>query len=273
MGKSKKAGKNITAQLLAPDSETPSPSPSFPMAASFRPQESCGLPKAIGWKRQPGCWPESSFFPGTILRTMVCETHTDQDNNHHEHGNRFKAPMPPFDHEHFFCNKNRLFIVVKNFYDHYLALPLWSFNRQGLRHKDPKLELECIRIRDHRRSEGDYENLGPEVRDLVTEEMFEPVMLFPESTVYVTRPEALLYILPFVSRLGYLSDESTTLLIKMYNNLCTVDQQEVPPFFNRFWPTERPEDSPPAEGSTKSSTGPGSRVTGGKQGQSHHFLR
>lgn len=157
------------------------------MAASFRPQDSFGQARSLE-SQKPDYWPKSYFLPGTIICTLVCETHKRQTAK--IENKKFQAPMPPFKDVHFFCYKYRYFIVVKNFYDHYFALPLWSFGRQGLKGKPLNLRQEYIGIRDYRLEE-DHEDPRPTVRELVTEEMHNEDRLFPESIVWITRAESL----------------------------------------------------------------------------------
>jgi hypothetical protein len=145
--------------------------------------------------------------------------------------------IPAFKEPYVFCYKYRYLIVVKPFYDHYVALPLWSFSRQGLKGKPASLRAECIGIEDHR-SEADYQNPRPEVKELVTKEMFQGDRLFKESLVWITRPQSLLYDLPCVLRVGCLDGESTARSIQMYKNLCLRHQQTLPSFPNWCWPTE-----------------------------------
>jgi hypothetical protein len=204
------------------------------MAASLRTQDSCWQAESPG-PHYSDCWPKSSFVPGTIIRTILCETHKRQTTK--DEKNKFQVPIPAFKDPYVFCYKYRYLIIVKNFYDHYIALLLWSFSRQGLKCKPSILREECIGIKDHR-SGAEYQNPRPEVKELVTEEMFQEHRLFSESIVWITRPQSLLYDLPHVLQVGYLDEESLARLIRMYNNLCLRHQQTRPPFFNWCWPTE-----------------------------------
>lgn len=234
------------------------------MAASSRPQESSEQAESLG-SHHPDCWPKSSFVPGAIVRTILCETHKRQTTKPEK--NKFHVPISAFKDPYAFCYKYRYLIVVQTFYDHYIALPLWSFSRRGLKGKPSSLREECIGIKDHR-SEADYQNPRPEVQELVTKQMFQKDRLFEESLVWITRPQSMLYDLPLVLRVGYLDDESMARLIEMYNDLCfrhrpTRHQPTLPFFLNWCLPTQASRRVGPIERSDELPSAPRTPATAG----------
>ena len=266
MAKFKNPGNKTATHSVATRSDITSSPASGVMTTSLRPRDSFGLAKSLQNEISDN-WPKSYFFPGTIVRTIVCEMHKRQTKTSEKH--KFQASIAPF---HYLYSTYRYFIVVKTFYEHYVVLPLWSFGRQGLRNKQSRFKEEFVGVRDHR-CQGHYKNPSPRVRELVTEEMHCEDMLFPESIVWVTRPQSLFYDLPLVSRIGYLDDGSTARLIGMYNDLCLLNQQTISPFFNHYWPTEGSGDLSPAEDSIASSDGLVSRALGGLRGLWDQVLR
>jgi hypothetical protein len=113
------------------------------MAASLPPQDTSEQAKSLG-SHHSGGWPKSSSVSGAIIRAILCETHKRQTRKVEK--NKFQAVIPAFKEPYVFCYKYRYLIVVKTFYDHYVALPLWSFSRQGLKGKPASLRAECIAV-------------------------------------------------------------------------------------------------------------------------------
>jgi hypothetical protein len=121
------------------------------MATSYRLPNSSGLPKASGvaevdsqTPEEAVRWPKSQSFPGTILHTMMCDTHKDHGRN--EESDQSQSPKSPFEDNCFFYEKNRCFMVLNIYCDHYLALPLWHLPHQCLTSRQIALMKECIGI-------------------------------------------------------------------------------------------------------------------------------
>ncbi|KAL8697884.1 MAG: hypothetical protein Q9201_006870 [Fulgogasparrea decipioides] len=154
---------------------------------------------------------KGEYRPGMIIRGMLHEqdfiaastssniTVTDRSHHNTEHGR--------------ICTKWRKMIVLAMFEDHYLAIPLFTHNGNGLEHKTKREEF--ISIKDHR----DRHNHPAQSRNgwLVTETINDGIDLFHvKSTAHVTYALSRRYDLPVVKE-GYLTRDSTNHLIALFN--------------------------------------------------------
>ena len=104
----------------------------------------------------------------------------------------------------------RFMIVVALFYDHYLAIPLYTHGGNGLAHKDNKWEYASVE--DHR---------GPgssrEAQYLLRTEYLKPdcKYLLPNSVAHITYPVSRKYALPIAPQ-GRLRDDSTAELLRLF---------------------------------------------------------
>ena len=110
-------------------------------------------------------------------------------------------------------SKYRKMIVLALYETHYLAIPLYTHNGNGISHKSKPDEY--ISVRDHRSSQ-DFVN-QTENGQLVTEEINDGIHpLDPKSLAHITYPLARKYCLPLIVE-GYLKDESVKRLWKLFN--------------------------------------------------------
>ena len=104
----------------------------------------------------------------------------------------------------------RFMIVVALFYDHYLAIPLYTHGGNGLAHKNNKWEYASIQ--DHREPRS-----LQEAGTLLHTEYLKPDCkhLLPQSVAHVAYPVSRKYSLP-VAPQGHLAAESTVCLVKIF---------------------------------------------------------
>ena len=104
----------------------------------------------------------------------------------------------------------RFMIVIALFYDHYLAIPLYTHGGNGLAHKDNKWEYASIE--DYREPRSHLE-----AGMLLRTEYLKPDCkhLLPKSVAHIAYPVSRKYTLP-VAPQGHLRQESTILLVKLF---------------------------------------------------------
>ena len=104
----------------------------------------------------------------------------------------------------------RYMIVVALFYDHYLAIPLYTHGGNGLAHKDNKWEYASIQ--DHREPRS-----LREAGTLLHTEYLKPDCkhLLPKSVAHIAYPVPRKYTLP-VAPQGRLREESVKELVKLF---------------------------------------------------------
>ena len=109
--------------------------------------------------------------------------------------------------------KVRKAIVIALYQDHYLAVPLFTHNGNGLLNKVKPDEF--VSVRDHRSQEG-FQALSKHLA-LSTEQMNAGINpLHTKSTAHITYPNSRKYDLPVVQE-GRLAQVSTNRLIKLFN--------------------------------------------------------
>jgi len=112
------------------------------------------------------------------------------------------------------CTKYRKMIVVALYQDHYVALPLYTHNGNGLQGKAKPDEF--VSIKDHRSREP-FTKLSTH-KALVTENINTDIHPFsPKCTAHLTYPVSRKYDLP-VTPEGNLDKPSIKSLIQLYND-------------------------------------------------------
>ena len=106
----------------------------------------------------------------------------------------------------------RFMIVVALFYDHYLAIPLYTHGGNGLAHKDNKWEYASIE--DYREPRSLQEG-----RVLLHTEYLKPDCkhLLPKSVAHITYPVSRKYALP-VAPQGRLREDSIITLVTLFSD-------------------------------------------------------
>lgn len=106
----------------------------------------------------------------------------------------------------------RFMIVIALFYDHYLAIPLYTHGGNGLAHKDNKWEYASIQ--DHRAPRS-----LQEAKFVLHTEYMKPDCkhLLPESVAHIAYPVSRKYTLP-VAPQGYLRKESKITLVSLFSD-------------------------------------------------------
>ena len=114
-------------------------------------------------------------------------------------------------------SKVRRMVVVQRWYGHYIALPFYSHNGNGLAYKENKNEF--VTVQDHRskvkaRPQSEHNPLW-------TEYLKDGVPIYtPETTVHLTYPQARAYDKP-CSIEGYLDRSSIKRLVEKYKTFCS----------------------------------------------------
>lgn len=105
----------------------------------------------------------------------------------------------------------RFMIVIALFYDHYLAIPLYTHGGNGLAHKDNKWEYASIE--DYREPRSIQE-----AEFLLHTEYLKPDCkhLLPNSVAHITYPVSRKYTLP-VAPQGWLREDSKIGLLKLFS--------------------------------------------------------
>ncbi len=146
------------------------------------------------------------FKPGMIIRAALHEQHLDDtagDTDKNKVESRFGAIHTKF----------RKMIVVGLYQDHYIALPMYTHNGNGLSNKAQPDEF--ISVKDHR-SKVAFANLS-KYQALVTETVNEGIELFhPKATLHLTYPVSRKYDLPVVYE-GRLDKSSIKNLVGLFN--------------------------------------------------------
>ena len=151
------------------------------------------------------------FEPGMIIRALCHEQdfHVSADRSVMTIADKYTTESK-FGLIH---SKYRKMIVLALYETHYLAIPLYTHNGNGVAHKSKPDEY--ISVRDHRSSQ-DFVNQTANGQ-LVTREINDGIHpLDPKSLAHVTYPLARKYSLPLIVE-GYLKDESTKRLWKLFN--------------------------------------------------------
>lgn len=114
----------------------------------------------------------------------------------------------------------RFMIVIALFYDHYLAIPLYTHGGNGLAHKDNKWEYASIE--DYREPRSLHE-----AGNLLHTEYLKPDCkhLLPQSVAHIAYPVSRKYSLP-VAPQGRLRKDSTTALVTVFGKYMMGTNQE-----------------------------------------------
>ena len=160
----------------------------------------------------------SEFVPGTIIRAPIHEedfrrtprplySSADSDLSYRS-GKSSHVSHTDFGPVY---SENRLFIVVEQFKNHYLAIPLFTYRGTGLRGEHDSKEYASIE--DHRYP-GSSVAAAPHL--LVTGDLKSTVRpMKPESVAHLTYPVSRKYDL-HVTCQGRLRDEDTEILVKLF---------------------------------------------------------
>ena len=120
--------------------------------------------------------------------------------------------------------KVRIMIVVAAYKSHYVALPLYTHNGNGLSRKSPAQQLEYVSIRDHR-IDGPF-TAQTENGSLRTEFLKPGINIIdPRSTAHLTYPLSRKYDLPVVHQ-GNLTKSATSRLIHLYKQFAPAEPQK-----------------------------------------------
>lgn len=111
------------------------------------------------------------------------------------------------------CTKRRYFIVVAQNESCYTTVPIFTFQGNGLDHKQAKHEY--VSIRDHKLSSASFMPLS-EHSPLVTKHLKDTVWIRAEATAWIAYPVSRQYFLP-VTLTGRLDEVSTGRLIRLYH--------------------------------------------------------
>ncbi|KAI9877659.1 MAG: hypothetical protein M1830_003178 [Pleopsidium flavum] len=148
------------------------------------------------------------YKPGMIIRAAVHEQHLDDaigktDKNKTE--SKFGA----------IHTKIRKMLVIALYQDHYVALPIFTHNGNGLSNKAKPDEF--VSVKDHR-SKAAFTNLSKH-QALVTETVNDGIdLIHPKSTAHLTYPICRKFDLPVVQE-GHLEKASIKSLTELYNRL------------------------------------------------------
>jgi hypothetical protein len=145
--------------------------------------------------------------PGAIIRSMVFEPwRTDMLSSTTSNKSLIQTAKGPI------CAKERKLIVIQTYRSHYIALPCFSHNGNGLQYKSNKDEY--VSIMDYRTP--DYCEIQSSHDPLVTEHLKDEVFRYHPATVaQLTYPVSRSYDLPSTVE-GYLTKESTGRLRELY---------------------------------------------------------
>lgn len=160
-------------------------------------------------------FPKEEFQVGTIIKAPIHE----EDFNWTPRPNSMGMSGSLADRGRYchFSNWNdpiytevRFMIVIALFYDHYLAIPLYTHGGNGLAHKDNKWEYASIE--DYREPRS-----LQEAGNLLHTEYLKPDCkhLLPQSVAHIAYPVSRKYNLP-VAPQGRLRQDSTDALVKVF---------------------------------------------------------
>lgn len=156
--------------------------------------------------------PKASYRPGMLIRAAMHETDLNKGGPASSNvtvADRYRSDTK-FGPIH---TKVRKAIVIALYQDHYLAVPLFTHNGNGLLKKlSPD---EFVSVRDHR-NKGDFHKLSKHAA-LVTEHLNAGIdSLHEKSTAHITYPIARKYDLSVVHE-GHLEAASTKHLVQLFN--------------------------------------------------------
>ena len=163
-------------------------------------------------KNRGSCHDRGFFKPGTIIHVPLHEQDynaTSRDSEITRADDKYRTPSR---FGTIYSNYRKM-IVVANYADHYISVPLFSHNGLGLVHK--RRPDKYVSVLDHR-SKGDFQ---PQSKHAVlkTEYFSEGVdVLHPKTTAHTTYPHPRRYDLPVVLE-GRLSNEGIVRLINLVN--------------------------------------------------------
>lgn len=164
---------------------------------------------------------KEEFAPGTIIRAPLHEEdfrRTPRPWIQSGMSNTCSTTSKGYTHSSHFgaiYSENRPMIVVATYSQHYLAIPLFTYNGNGLaRKEDPG---EYASIEDHRAPSS----LRQAPYLLSTGQLKSGVPFFsPNCNAHLAYPVSRLYKLP-VRHLGRLGAEDTKLLVTLFNRMMT----------------------------------------------------
>ncbi len=113
--------------------------------------------------------------------------------------------------------KVRIMIVVSCHTSHYIAIPLYSHNGNGLSRKNPDEQMEYVSVKDHR-IEGKF--IGQSKHGILRTGYHKPGIniLDPQSCAHITYSLPRKYDLPVVHQ-GHLTEQATDQLVQLYKRL------------------------------------------------------
>lgn len=160
----------------------------------------------------------SELRPGTIIRGQFYSEYTNMS---------YLTPDKPSEHRietrwGAAYGEERHMVIISQFYEHYVALPVFTHRGTGTANK--KNPFEYVTLHDHRHKKP--ENPQSEHKPLLTGLMDKGIYLFRRlSVVHITEPTCKNYLHPVV-REGSLTPESTANLTELYLRYCPPKIQE-----------------------------------------------
>ena len=162
--------------------------------------------------QQPRKHPKELFQVGTIIRAPLHE----EDFNGTSKGSNItmSSEAPAKSSYGAVFTKMRVMIVTARFQNHYIAVPLYTHNGNGLSKKTPEEQREYVSIRDHR-IDGGY--VAESIHGCLTTGYLKSGIhiLDAKSAAHIPYPVARKYDLPVVHH-GNLTAQATSRLVELY---------------------------------------------------------
>lgn len=157
-------------------------------------------------------YPRSFYRPGIIIRAALHEEELMGANSVLTAKKVTSKSVTPSQHGNIFSTARKM-IVVATFERHYIAIPLYTHNGQGLLNKKPD---EYVSVRDHRDGSTEFKALSRHGK-LTTEYLHQGIVPYEEkTTAHITYHLSRKYDYPVIYE-GYLRDSSVKHLLKLYN--------------------------------------------------------
>lgn len=157
-------------------------------------------------------YPRSFYRPGIIIRAALHEEELMGANSVLTVNKVTSKSVTPSQLGNIFSTSRKM-IVVATFDRHYIAIPLYTHNGQGLLNKKAD---EYVSVRDHRDDATDFKALSRHGK-LTTEYLHQGIIPYEKrTTAHITYHLSRKYDYPVVYE-GYLRDGSVQHLVRLYN--------------------------------------------------------